>query len=141
LYGLDPEAVAGSSLDVALDAALSFAESMGFLFDEDEVGAGGATERRRVHGLWHELLGEGSPASAVRSPAPQRDEPAELLLDELAEDATEVVAPGAESLTFDDDDEDLEVGKLPEPEPPDPEPPDRSDGGVVAGGARPAAGG
>jgi hypothetical protein len=140
LYGIDPEVGDGASLDVALDAALSFAESMGFLFDEDEVGSGGAAERRRSHGLWSELLGEGAPAAAVRSAAREREDPEELLLEELAEDATEVVAPDAESFTFEDEEGSAADGSL-EPEPPEPEPLDRSDAEVVAQVARAAAGG
>jgi hypothetical protein len=139
LYGLDPEAGDGTSLDVALDAALSFAESMGFLFDEDELGSGGAAERRRCHGLWRELLGDDVPTAAGRRSAPEREEPEELLLDELAEDATEVVAPDQAELELDED-EALAAGAF-DPEPPEPEPLDRSDADVVAQVARAAAGG
>lgn len=44
--------------DVALDAALSFAEGLGFLFDDDEVPARGAGEATQ---LWIELCGEDGP--------------------------------------------------------------------------------
>ncbi len=140
LYGLDPEAGASASLDVALDAALSFAESMGFLFDEDELGSGGAAERRRCHGLWRELLGEIAPSAPARRAAPERAEPEELLLEEIAEDATEVVAPGAEGFALDEEEPFGAEGEL-GPEPPEPEPLDRSDAMVVAQVARAAAGG
>jgi hypothetical protein len=43
---------------VLLDAALSFAESMGFLFDEDEVAARGEQGREQAAQLWRELLGQ-----------------------------------------------------------------------------------
>jgi hypothetical protein len=43
---------------VGIDAALSFGESMGFLFDEDEFEAGSAEEARsRALDLWLELMG------------------------------------------------------------------------------------
>jgi hypothetical protein len=87
LYAFEGDLREASAFAVAVDAALSFAESMGFLFDEDELGAGGATARVRCLGLWRELLGE----DALGGVAPAREgepEPAEeLLLEELAEDA------------------------------------------------------
>ena len=43
---------------VALDAALSFAESMGFLFDDDEVSARGDAGAEEAALLWRELCGE-----------------------------------------------------------------------------------
>jgi len=55
----DWDAAEGPSL--ALEAALSFAESMGFLFDEDLVAAGEAREAAR---RWAELLAEPVPADA-----------------------------------------------------------------------------
>jgi len=59
--------------DVALDAALSFAEGLGFLFDDDEVPVRGAVEATQ---LWIELCGEDAPeaeaAPALRAvPAPE----------------------------------------------------------------------
>lgn len=44
-------------LEVGIDAALSFAESMGFLFDDDEVQGRGEGARERARGLWVELMG------------------------------------------------------------------------------------
>jgi hypothetical protein len=92
LYGLDAGASADASIDVIVDAALSFAESMGFLFDEDELGSGGAAGRTRCLGLWRELLGEaGSALAPARDRAgPAVEEADELLLEDLAEEATEV---------------------------------------------------
>jgi hypothetical protein len=92
LYGLDAGASADASVDVIVDAALSFAESMGFLFDEDELGSGGAAGRTRCLGLWRELLGEaGSALAPARGRAgPAVEEADELLLEDLAEEATEV---------------------------------------------------
>ena len=69
LYGIEGEPDEGAELDVALDAALSFAESMGFLFDEDELGEGGAQAKTRCLGLWRDLLGDdaGAPSPARRA--------------------------------------------------------------------------
>jgi hypothetical protein len=82
IYGIDPESGGETTFDVAVDAALSFAESMGFLFDEDELGDGGAPARTRCLGLWRDLLGD-----APEKPALESDE---LLLEDLVEEATEV---------------------------------------------------
>ena len=92
LFSADPEVAGDASFDVTLDAALSFAESMGFLFDEDEVGDGGAQAKTRCLGLWRDLIGDdasvGKPAAA--GAAPEHDE---LLLEDIAEDATEAAVP------------------------------------------------
>jgi hypothetical protein len=51
---------------VALDAALSFAESMGFLFDADEVSSRGDLGAEQAALLWQELCGEAAePESEV----------------------------------------------------------------------------
>jgi len=79
---------------VALDAALSFAESMGFLFDDDEVGSRGDSGAEQATRLWCELCGEAAaPGRETRSKDP-RDEPAEpsagvreILLDEASVEA------------------------------------------------------
>jgi hypothetical protein len=155
LYGTDADAESGA-LEVAVDAALSFAESMGFLFDEDELADGGAQAKTRALGLWRDLLGDdaGEPA---RAPARASDPEAELLLEDLAEEATEfVLAPAAdaepapepeigdfleedsggdlepEPAAADDDDEDAEAARA--------EARDASDAEVVAEAARAAAG-
>jgi len=80
-YAFEGDLREASSFAVALDGALSFAESMGFLFDEDELGAGGAVATARCLALWQELLGE-EPAAGEAA-----DEPEELLLEQLADDA------------------------------------------------------
>jgi hypothetical protein len=46
----------GSAPD--LDAAMSFAEAMGFLFDDDEVEARGDADSGEAARLWYELIGE-----------------------------------------------------------------------------------
>lgn len=40
----------------AIEAALSYAEGMGFLFDEDEVGAGGEDAVDKARALWRDLV-------------------------------------------------------------------------------------
>jgi hypothetical protein len=49
---------------LALDATLSFGESMGFVFDEDEVAAVGEAGPLAAAALWCELLGESLPEAA-----------------------------------------------------------------------------
>ncbi len=68
---------------VALDAALSFAESMGFLFDEDEVAVRGDAGPREAAALWGAHCGEGD---ELPGPAPGQ----EILLEEPLEQREEV---------------------------------------------------
>ena len=79
LFSLEGDLREHSSLAVGIDAALSFGEGMGFLFDEDELEAVSVEEARpRALGLWHELMGpaSGTPEAvsetptALASPAP-----------------------------------------------------------------------
>jgi hypothetical protein len=51
-----------SDARVAVDAALSFAESMGFLFDEDEVARRGDAGPSEAVALWLEVCGEDADA-------------------------------------------------------------------------------
>ncbi len=111
LEGMDLDATLDFS--VAMDAALSFAETMGFLFDDDEVARGGdaAQALRR----WREIMGpaaarvqledtgaqvaEEAPAPPVASRAEQAAragrEIAELLLEDVAEETVpEFEVPG-----------------------------------------------
>jgi len=66
LYGFDGP-ISASVVTVALDAALSFAESMGFLFDDDMVGDDAASREKAVL-RWQELIGDGTPTNRA---APQ----------------------------------------------------------------------
>jgi hypothetical protein len=59
-----PEDEAGTQ--IALDGALSFAESMGFVFDDDPVAGLGADGPRQAALAWNELLG-----LEPRDPGPQ----------------------------------------------------------------------
>jgi hypothetical protein len=68
IYGFDGP-ISASVVGVALDAALSFAESMGFLFDDDVVGDDAASREKAV-ARWQEMIGDGVPSTA---PAPARE--------------------------------------------------------------------
>jgi len=88
---------AAEDAKVLLDAALSFAESMGFLFDEDEVAARGDKGPHEAAQLWLDLLGEEAerPEETQEIPAGEAAQehavPHEILLDELACEARELV--------------------------------------------------
>lgn len=77
---------------VALDAALSLAESMGFLFDDDEVAARGDAGPEEASLLWRELCGEEAPEV---EPGPEL----ELLLDEPVLEAPRATLPPAHVLS------------------------------------------
>jgi hypothetical protein len=59
LYGFD-DALTASVASVALDAALSFAESMGFLFDDDVVSDDSGSREKAVE-RWLEMIGDAVP--------------------------------------------------------------------------------
>ncbi|MDH3684842.1 MAG: hypothetical protein OEP95_01380 [Myxococcales bacterium] len=91
LYSFEGDLRAHSSLDVGIDAGLSFAESMGFLFDEDELGDGDAGAIRRCMGLWNELMGTSGAGNFVDGALPP-DAASEPLreLDDLSADDLEI---------------------------------------------------
>lgn len=78
----------------AMESAMSFAERMGFLFDEDVVATGSSDGRARALCLWTDLTGVSEPqeddepeeiALPPLSPAVRLEpEPEELVLDEVA---------------------------------------------------------
>jgi hypothetical protein len=77
---------------VALDAALSFAESMGFLFDDEAVEADAEAATRR----WQDLLDgetrdEGPPGRPAAAKAPP-----ELLLEDIVEPESGLVGPSGD---------------------------------------------
>ena len=90
---------AAEDAKVMLDAALSFAESMGFLFDEDEVAARGEQGPGEAAQLWLDLLGEEADRSEKTQEIPAGEaveevvESHEILLEELACEARELAAP------------------------------------------------
>jgi hypothetical protein len=59
LYGFDGP-ISASVANVALDSALSFAESLGFLFDDDVVDDDDGSREKAVL-RWQELIGDGAP--------------------------------------------------------------------------------
>ena len=68
IYSFDGP-LSGSVVGVAIDAALSFAESMGFLFDDDIAG-NDAGSREKAVARWQEMIGDGMPSTA---PPPSRE--------------------------------------------------------------------
>lgn len=63
----------------AMDVALSFAEGMGFLFDQDLVSNGGSAGRAQALQTWLDLMGSREPPAGAELVSEQ----SELLLDEL----------------------------------------------------------
>jgi hypothetical protein len=88
---------------VALDAALSFAESMGFLFDDEQVEADIEAATRH----WQALL-EGEDPGDGATPGPQAGEGiGELLLEDIVEPELGLVGPsGDESAPAEDSEPD-----------------------------------
>jgi len=77
---------------VALDAAHSFGESMGFLFDDDQLADRSPAALRQALGRVREILAPPGPAeeeSALAEPA----EEAEILLDDAVEAEAQAVPP------------------------------------------------
>ncbi len=107
LEGMDLDATL--EFGVAVDASLSFAESMGFLFDDDEVGKGGDDPVGRALRRWRETMGPGAGRVAVaEAPAVARSRPGppdgtgELVLEDVAESLPAFdLSPGAD--LFDDE--------------------------------------
>ena len=93
----------------ALEQAATFAERMGFLFDDDVVAGAGSEGRSRALGLWADLTGFHEPelddaheldeiAPPPLSPAVRLEpEPEELVLDDLAELANATALQQAEA--------------------------------------------
>lgn len=81
---------------VALEAALGFAESFGFLFDDDEVGGGSTAERRKAFERW-QAFSAGAAAVEPLDPAALEletvDDDGELELELDPDD--ELPSPGA----------------------------------------------
>jgi hypothetical protein len=67
LYGFDGP-ISSAVVGIALDAALSFAESMGFLFD-DVIGDD-ASSREKAVLRWQELIGDRAPTPPVETTEP-----------------------------------------------------------------------
>jgi hypothetical protein len=79
-YAPDEEIEGERDAAVAVDAALSFAEGMGFLFDEDEIAARGDDGRREAIARWRGLVED--VCLPTTEPAPSR--PPRLRAEETA---------------------------------------------------------
>jgi hypothetical protein len=108
IFSLEGDLNEHSSLAVGVDAALSFGESMGFLFDEDEFDAGPEEEvRPRALGLWLDLMGPALEPSEGLAQIPA--EPAPPPAPSVPEDSFEIEG-------LDDGSEVLLLEKLADPE-------------------------
>ena len=72
-YAPDEEFDGERNTVVAVDAALSFAEGMGFLFDEDEIAARGDDGRREATARWRNLVENVSELAAGEPPRPRAE--------------------------------------------------------------------
>jgi hypothetical protein len=101
---LDPEGLPEEV--AAVEAALSYAEGMGFLFDEDEVPNGGADAAAKAAALWCDLVEEvperarsHASAASPRSPSAKeatdsvRDVPIQELLSDVEAIAVQIDLP------------------------------------------------
>src|SRR5215472_1426214 len=77
-FTLDEDLSRDGAVPGAIDGVLSFAEAMGFLFD-DELETATATQRKQALARWRELVGETKKGAAQASPAE------ELVLEEAVE--------------------------------------------------------
>lgn len=76
-YAADQGEAIGADAVHAVEAALSFAEGMGFLFDDDAVPAHGPDGSAAAAALWHDLVAE-SPTGPVARAAPAAEGELEL---------------------------------------------------------------
>ena len=74
LFGPEDPGEAGSEPERLLEAALSFAEQMGFLFDDDEVETRGEVGPREAARIWRRFAGMTEPATPRRGPEPPTGE-------------------------------------------------------------------
>jgi hypothetical protein len=76
-FSADEKRAQFGSPGVAMDAALSFAESMGFLFDDDEVEGEGEAGSTQAAQIWRDFVSTDAPAVVSRRA------PNEVLLEEI----------------------------------------------------------
>jgi hypothetical protein len=91
-WSFDGELQSEADLSVAADAALTFAESLGFLFDEAPIAAGAAADK--AFRTW--FAGEADASASAAAVQASAEPPFELELDELVvEEAPEPPPSGA----------------------------------------------
>ena len=94
-WSFDGDLLSDADLDVASDAALTFAESLGFLFDEMPYPGGGAAAEK-AFAAWLEGHGNGESATRHSFDDTSRDaEPSELMLEDLVVEEAAARAPRA----------------------------------------------
>ena len=94
-WSFDGDLLSDADLDVASDAALTFAESLGFLFDEMPHPGGGAAAEKAFT-AWLEGHGNGESATRHSFHDTSRDaEPSELMLEDLVVEDAAARAPRA----------------------------------------------
>ena len=98
-WSFDGDLLSDADLDVASDAALTFAESLGFLFDEMPHPGGGAAAEKAFT-AWLEGHGNGESATRHSFDDTSRDalgdaEPSELMLEDLVVEEAAALAPRA----------------------------------------------
>jgi len=136
-YSFEGDLGSESSVAVALDAGLSFAETMGFLFGEDELGDGSDQLRKRALERWGEVAWGGGLPSETGPPRPEAPpEPGDpaateaaraFLLDELANSLSEALGSDGPEIMLELEEEvpaelEVEQAGCPEPAAPGPEP-------------------
>ncbi|MEN8182052.1 MAG: hypothetical protein ABFS46_05910, partial [Myxococcota bacterium] len=64
-YALEEEIGAEGGLEVGIDAALTFGESLGFLFDEDALESPGPDSQEQAFALWSSVVGDADAAEVM----------------------------------------------------------------------------
>jgi hypothetical protein len=105
-YAPDEELEGGQDSAVAIDGALSFAEGMGFLFDEDEIAARGDDGRGEAAALWRALVGDVyEPAAEPAASEPARPQETAPVLELVCEVPVHGGEPEAERIEVRDAEE------------------------------------
>jgi hypothetical protein len=107
-YAPDEEFDGERNAVVAIDAALSFAEGMGFLFDEDEIAARGDDGRREAAARWRNLVenvSELAAEPAASEPPRSRAEATAPVLELVCEVPVQDGESGVERIDVRDGDE------------------------------------